>query len=61
MLIIERLKHTSFSDAEQVLVSYLIDYPEVLQDMTTQKIADLTHTNPTSLIRVAKKWDLRVG
>lgn len=55
MLFIERLKHTSFSDAEQALVSYLIDYPEGLQDMTTQKIADLTHTNPTSLIRVAKK------
>ncbi|SDQ28542.1 MurR/RpiR family transcriptional regulator [Carnobacterium viridans] len=55
MLLIERLKHTSFSDAEQVLVSYLIDHPEGLQDMTTQKIADLTHTNPTSLIRVAKK------
>lgn len=55
MLLIERLKHTSFSDAEQALVSYLIDYPEDLQDMTTQKIADLTHTNPTSLIRVAKK------
>ena len=55
MLLIERLKHTSFSDAEQSLVNYLIDHPEDLQDMTTQKIANLTHTNPTSLIRVAKK------
>ncbi|AGY82579.1 MurR/RpiR family transcriptional regulator [Carnobacterium inhibens] len=59
MLLIERLKHTSFSDAEQVLVSYLIDHPEGLQDMTTQKIADLTHTNPTSLIRVAKKMGFK--
>lgn len=55
MLLIERLKKTSFSDAEQSLVSYLIDYPEHLTDMTTQRLADLTHTNPTSLIRVAKK------
>ncbi|MER2226245.1 MAG: MurR/RpiR family transcriptional regulator [Carnobacterium sp.] len=55
MLLIERLKHTSFSDAEQSLVNYLINHPEDLQDMTTQKIANLTHTNPTSLIRVAKK------
>jgi DNA-binding MurR/RpiR family transcriptional regulator len=59
MLLIERLKHTSFSDAEQSLVNYLIDHPEDLQDMTTQKIANLTHTNPTSLIRVAKKMGFK--
>ncbi|WP_396163712.1 MurR/RpiR family transcriptional regulator, partial [Carnobacterium sp.] len=41
--------------AEQSLVLYLIEHPEQLHDMTTQKLADLTHTNPTSLIRVAKK------
>lgn len=55
MLLIERLKNDSFSDAEQSLVNYLIEHPEQLHDMTTQKLADLTHTNPTSLIRVAKK------
>ena len=56
MLLIERLKNDSFSDAEQSLVNYLIEHPEQLHDMTTQKLADLTHTNPTSLIRVAKKF-----
>lgn len=55
MLIIEQLKEHSFSDAEQTLVDYIIEHPEGLQDLTTKKLAALTHTNPTSLIRVAKK------
>lgn len=55
MLIIEQLKEHTFSNAEQTLAEYIIDHPEKLQDLTTKKLASLTHTNPTSLIRVAKK------
>lgn len=67
MLIIEQMKSEHFSDAEQALVDYIIAHPESLEDMTTTQLAQLTHTNPTSLIRVAKKlgfngWrDLREG
>ena len=55
MLLIEQMKSEHFSDAEQVLVDYIIEHPEHVPDMTTTKLAQLTHTNPTSLIRVAKK------
>lgn len=55
MLLIEQMKSEHFSDAEQILVDYIIEHPELLVDMTTTKLAQLTHTNPTSLIRVAKK------
>lgn len=55
MLLIEQIKEQEFSDAEQVLADYILDHPEQLPDLTTKKLATITHTNPTSLIRVAKK------
>lgn len=55
MLLIEQMKSDRFSDAEQALVDYMIAYPEQLDQMTTTHLAKITHTNPTSLIRVAKK------
>lgn len=55
MLLIEHMKVEHFSDAEQTLVDYIISHPEELDTMTTTQLAKLTHTNPTSLIRVAKK------
>ncbi|MFL2128417.1 MurR/RpiR family transcriptional regulator [Ruoffia sp. FAM 26255] len=55
MLIIEQMKSEHFSDAEQTLVDYMTENPQSLENMTTTALAQLTHTNPTSLIRVAKK------
>lgn len=55
MLIIEQMKSGHFSDAEQTLVDYMTENPQLLENMTTTALAQITHTNPTSLIRVAKK------
>lgn len=55
MLLIEEMKSGDFSDAEQTLVDYIMNHPEQLDNMTTTRLAKLTHTNPTSLVRVAKK------
>ena len=55
MLLIEQMKTTHFSHAEQSLVQYMIEHPEKLDQLTTTHFAEITHTNPTSLIRVAKK------
>lgn len=55
MLLVEQMKSEHFSDAEQILVDYILDQPEQLHAMTTTQMAKITHTNPTSLIRVAKK------
>lgn len=55
MLIIEQMKSEHFSDAEQTLVEYMTENPQSLENMTTTSLAQITHTNPTSLIRVAKK------
>ncbi|MFL2130012.1 MurR/RpiR family transcriptional regulator [Ruoffia sp. FAM 20858] len=55
MLIIEQMKSEHFSDAEQTLVDYMTENPQLLENMTTTALAQITHTNPTSLIRVAKK------
>lgn len=55
MLLIEHMKTEHFSDAEQILVDYIIANPAEIEPMTTTQMAKATHTNPTSLIRVAKK------
>lgn len=55
MLIIEQMKSEHFSDAEQTLVDYMTENPQLLENMTTTALAQITHANPTSLIRVAKK------
>jgi DNA-binding MurR/RpiR family transcriptional regulator len=55
MLLIEQLKSTAFSNSEQLLVDYLIAHPEQLDTLTASALAKMTHTNPTSLVRVAKK------
>jgi len=55
MLIIEHLKAMTFSDAENQIADYLIKHPHELDQLTTQNLANFTHTNPNSVIRLAKK------
>lgn len=55
MLIIEHLKAMTFSDAENQIADYLIKHPHELNQLTTQNLASFTHTNPNSVIRLAKK------
>ena len=55
MLIIEHLKSKAFSDAENQIADYLIQFPHELAHLTTQNLANFTHTNPNSVIRLAKK------
>lgn len=55
MLIIEHLKTLDFSEAENQIAAYLIKHPHELEQLTTQNLASFTHTNPNSVIRLAKK------
>lgn len=57
MLLIEQLKISEFSSAEQQIVEYLIKHPETLHNMTITDLARLTYTNTTSVMRVAKKMN----
>ena len=55
MLIIDKIKQTHFSNAENIIVEFITQNSDKILNLTTQEIARETHTNPTSLIRVAKK------
>lgn len=55
MLIYEQMQAEKFSAAEQLLVDYMLQHPAKLPTMTVNEMAQATHTNATSLIRVAKK------
>lgn len=55
MLIKEQLETGDFSQAERVTISFLLDHPEQLEAMTIQEIATETFTQPSTLVRIAKK------
>lgn len=55
MLIIEKLKSQTFSEAENSIAQYLIQHVHEIDQLTTQNLASFTHTNPNSVMRLAKK------
>ncbi|WP_027108338.1 MurR/RpiR family transcriptional regulator [Lacticigenium naphthae] len=55
MLIREKMETVKFSPAEKGVVDYLLHYPELLEEKTMQDIASETFTQPSTLIRIAKK------
>lgn len=57
MLIREKLENFDFSPAESIVIDYLLTSPEKIENMTVQKIADETFTQPSTLIRIAKKLE----
>ena len=61
MLIREKMETIKFSPAEKEVVDYLLLYPEVLDEKTMQEIAAETYTQPSTLIRIAKKLGFGMG
>lgn len=55
MLIIERMKSTSFSATEKRLIHYILEQRQDLKNKTTRQISIETYTNPSMLVRIAKK------
>lgn len=55
MLIKEKLETFAFSPAETVVVDYLLTAPEALDQLSIQEIAAQTYTQPSTLVRIAKK------
>lgn len=59
MLLHEKLTFDIYSDSEKIITEYLLENMDTIEDMTTSSIAKKTYTNTTSLIRIAKKLDLK--
>ncbi|AXY24716.1 sugar isomerase [Suicoccus acidiformans] len=55
MLLIEQLQAETFPPGEQLLVDYILEHTEDIHQLSASALAQLTHTNPTSLVRIAKK------
>lgn len=58
MLLKEKLDQDIFSFSERIIINYLIGNIDNIETLTTSSIAAATHTNTTSLIRIAKKLNL---
>lgn len=55
MLIKEELESYTFSQAEAVAVRYIIDHVEQLEKISIQALAKETFTQPSTIVRIAKK------
>ncbi len=58
MLLIHKIEKTHFSYSESLIVKCILDLKQDIKDLSSYKIAKLTHTSPTLVIRVAKKLGL---
>lgn len=57
MLINDQLNQDIFSVTEKVIINFILGNLDSLETMTTTAIAETTHTNITSIVRIAKKLD----
>ena len=55
MLLINKMKEMQFSNSERIVVDYILQKEEFIEDYSTKRVADETFTSPSILIRIAKK------
>ena len=55
MLLQDKMTSHNFSPSEQVVVDFILEKQELIQDYSTTMIASVTYTSPSILIRIAKK------
>ena len=54
MLLQERMKIYPFSNSERIIIHYILEKKELIEDYSTKMIADETYTSPSTLIRISK-------
>lgn len=55
MLLQEKIEHTDFSPSERIVIDFIMEKQEFIENYTTTAIAKETYTSPSILIRIAKK------
>lgn len=55
MLLQEKMKNLKFSPSERVVIDFILDKQELIQDYSTIEIAKETYTSPSILVRISKK------
>lgn len=55
MLLQEKMETTDFSPSEQIVVSFILEKQELIQNYTTTAIAGETYVSPSILVRISKK------
>lgn len=59
MLLRERLEKFEFSPAEGVVVEYLLEHSDKIDEMSIGELAAETYTQPSTLVRIAKKMNFK--
>lgn len=59
MLLREQLESYSFSPAERTAVDFLLRFPDQIENLTIQELAIKTYTQPSTLVRIAKKMEYK--
>lgn len=55
MLLQEKMKNLKFSPSERIVVDFILDKQELIQNYSTTQIAKETYTSPSILVRISKK------
>lgn len=57
MLLLKKIKQTKFSPNEQIVIDFIREKQEQIEDYSTTMIAGETYTSPSVLVRIAKKLE----
>ena len=55
MLLQEKMRVTSFSSSEQLIVDFMLEKQDAIKEYSTTMIAEETYTSASMLVRIAKK------
>lgn len=55
MLLQEKMKTTDFSPSERIVIEFILEKQELIQNYTTTAIAGETYSSPSILVRISKK------
>ena len=55
MLLQEKMRSADFSPSERIVVDFILEKQQAIQDYTTTMIAGETYTSPSILVRISKK------
>ncbi|MCE4049258.1 MULTISPECIES: MurR/RpiR family transcriptional regulator [Bacillaceae] len=55
MLLQEKMKNLKFSPNERIVLDFIIDKQELIEEYSTTMIAEETYTSPSILVRISKK------
>ncbi len=60
MILMNRLRETeNYTYAEQEIMNFILENPKLVTEVTIEKLAELTYSSPSSIVRLCKKLGMK--